>query len=665
MRKVGNNYQNLQGPVTIGSPTGGYESAGSINAVALFINGVAVVAGTGAGGVTSVAGTTNQVTASPTTGAVVVGLPANVVIPNAVSGVALTISSSTTQALQVGATLGTAPASLDAGQGIALNNASTAGGDQRLLTFGQIGANAYIRPILGGAGPASAGLQIATSAGGTTFGAAGNVIIAAPSSGQALTVNGVASSFSTVVTSPNTAGVSNGLKIQAGTNTSDNALLVQNAAAASMFTVNGNGNVVVLAPGSGITLNLAGASGGAVLSAAAHGVSPTGVAITGDAAQQLNAISIQQSGQSQWFLYAPASSSDLRLFTGSDRVVFTSTGNVTINAPSSGIGLAVAGASGGSTVVSATIGSSTATAFAAAGPAATQLTALSLTQTSQTAWLIYQPASSNDIRFFAGADRVIFAAAGNVTINAPTSGQTLTVNGIASSFALQVLAPNTAGVSDGLWVKAGTNASDTSLLVQNAGGSGLFSIFGDGGVTVGAPTGGDKGLGTINATGLFVNGVAVGAGATTLNAVALTTQSVTSSTTYVADTSLTLALTTGKYYQIYAQVPFKNASGVTGGGANFAFTYSGTGGILWGDDLSSSSAIGQPQVQGVSPTTFNSFQNIAPNAFDTGGNMWVFFGTMFAGSVGGNLLVNWAQNTSSATATIRQIGAIMTAIQLN
>ena len=55
-----------------------------------------------------------------------------------------------------------------------------------------------------------------------------------------------------------------------------------------------------------------------------------------------------------------------------------------------------------------------------------------------------------------------------------------------------------------------------SLTVNNAANSVNFlRVFGDGGIVAGSPTGGDQGLGTINATGLFVNGVSVGGSAAT------------------------------------------------------------------------------------------------------------------------------------------------------
>ena len=101
--------------------------------------------------------------------------------------------------------------------------------------------------------------------------------------------------------------------------------------------------------------------------------------------------------------------------------------------------------------------------------------------------------------------------ANSVTFNSTVSfAGGLTLTGNASQYAATLDGNAGTGVSFGLEVNAGTNSSDVALLVQNAAAStGFFKIDGAGNVTVGAPTGGGKGLGTINATGLFVNGVAV------------------------------------------------------------------------------------------------------------------------------------------------------------
>lgn len=63
------------------------------------------------------------------------------------------------------------------------------------------------------------------------------------------------------------------------------------------------------------------------------------------------------------------------------------------------------------------------------------------------------------------------------------------------------------------------------------------------GTLVGAPTGGVKGVGTINATGLFVNGVAVGVGSGSVSSVAMTVPAFLSITGSPITTSGTLAVT--------------------------------------------------------------------------------------------------------------------------
>jgi len=86
----------------------------------------------------------------------------------------------------------------------------------------------------------------------------------------------------------------------------------------------------------------------------------------------------------------------------------------------------------------------------------------------------------------------------------------LTLMGGSGSYAFTADGSSSLGNSYGLEINAGTNGSDVAFLVNNQAGSTVFfKITGAGGVTVGSPTGGSQGLGTINAAGLYVNGVAV------------------------------------------------------------------------------------------------------------------------------------------------------------
>jgi hypothetical protein len=86
----------------------------------------------------------------------------------------------------------------------------------------------------------------------------------------------------------------------------------------------------------------------------------------------------------------------------------------------------------------------------------------------------------------------------------------LALTGASGQYAATLTGNSATGHSLGLEVNAGTNASDIALLVNNqSGATQFFQINGQGSVTVGTPTGGAQGVGTINATGLFVNGAAV------------------------------------------------------------------------------------------------------------------------------------------------------------
>jgi hypothetical protein len=103
-----------------------------------------------------------------------------------------------------------------------------------------------------------------------------------------------------------------------------------------------------------------------------------------------------------------------------------------------------------------------------------------------------------------GLTRMTVNPSGNITIAGPTT---------SGVFSLLVNSNSSSGASLGLEVNAGTNASDFCAEFNNQGDTvGYGYIRGDGSWVAGNATGGGQGLGTINAAGLFVNGVAVPAG---------------------------------------------------------------------------------------------------------------------------------------------------------
>jgi hypothetical protein len=98
-----------------------------------------------------------------------------------------------------------------------------------------------------------------------------------------------------------------------------------------------------------------------------------------------------------------------------------------------------------------------------------------------------------------------------VTFNSTVSfSGGLTLTGNAAQYAETLIGSSTSGQSLGQLIKAGTTSGDYALRVQNqTGATEYLDILGSGSVVVGNPTGGGKGVGTINAVNLYVNGNAV------------------------------------------------------------------------------------------------------------------------------------------------------------
>lgn len=141
--------------------------------------------------------------------------------------------------------------------------------------------------------------------------------------------------------------------------------------------------------------------------------------------------------------------------------------------------------------------------------------------------------------YTASASRICVNTNGTVTIPAPASGAALQVNAAASTSGISLgqttdtsntLLINSKGAGvTGISLNANgveavqllNNQSGGALLGVPTGAVGIGTIFSDpfvfgntGGVEVGAPTGGAKGNGTLNAQGLYVNGIPVAGGIT-------------------------------------------------------------------------------------------------------------------------------------------------------
>ena len=388
----------------------------------------------------------------------------------------------------------------------------------------------------------------------------GNVQINAPSSGVAATINGLSTGVDTVLfkASANSAQGQISFAVPAGTVGSllwDNGTSLTGyansvafggpAAAVSLQTsnanrvlVNGTGNVTINAPSSGTTLALTSVGSGVALALAGAASNAVQVLLTDG-----------QTGNKQWVLVNGALSTPglFGLYNGSTStyaLTASATGNLTINAPSSGTALAITGLSS-QYAWSATDGIST-SALYLNGASGSQIGTY-----SNHAFSLW----SNN------AARVAIAAAGNVTINPPTSGVALTVTpasgGVAAALGyIQIQNDNGFVASGGnLYTTSttpfyfGTGGGAASAWYTNS--AARIAVASAGNVTINAPTSGQAlnitaATGGLSNAGLIVNGSA----STPISAVTFsaTAMSIDCTRSNVFITTLTANVTTAPVY---------------------------------------------------------------------------------------------------------------------
>jgi hypothetical protein len=337
-----------------------------------------------------------------------------------------------------------------------------------------------------------------------TYSATGNLVVGAPttSTAAALTVTGVARTGygSTVqINAPNTTGQSNGLAITSGTNSSDAPFVLTNAAstfnyyallgdsswsyfrAASAPTLicSATGNLSISAPSSGVALGINGVSGQVALQVNSGSGTSTGsdiyISRNGstantiaqgpslqlyDATNATSTILQNSGGQTELWQYNSSAWNQI--------LKVASTRGVTFNAPASGTTLTVSGVGGLSTGALLVDSPSANTTVPYANYN------LYLTNNTQTA-------SNFSCIGFGGLD----------------SGG---INQISSAAIMAQTTNHTSGSVTGQLIFYTTI---TSTLTQR----GYFGTLG--GFVVGAPSGADKGAGTINASTVYAGGTAL------------------------------------------------------------------------------------------------------------------------------------------------------------
>lgn len=446
----------------------------------------------------------------------------------AATGTPLNVIASGATPLSISGAVGTAPATVDAGQLFSITNSSTAGGDKRILAFGQVGANAFIRPILEGSPQTAAGFSIITGPTVTNWTPAGNMTVSAPSSGVALTV--VGNALNGVINSVNNGGgaafgavlnvAGSGFSMTTPVNTNSNVFTLAQSGQ-STWTLNNlattnamvlsdgfggttwssAGNVSVSAPTAGTALTVTAASGanGAIFNQNGTGgtsatFNSTGAVTTvggGNIAFDTNGNMFFQSAAANTNLSIGsfATNTAITLLTSAaSRLTINQSGNVAINAPSSGSSLTVNSLTGNGVQINGPV---------AGGDIAFQITlpnidSLWLGSNSSGITNAVGALSGTDYLFTnqarslsfgtAGQPRLAISATGNVTVNTPTGCcNALTVNSASGQLGIGLIAPNITSNSFGILINAGTNASDWPLTLQNAATtSHLFQVRGDG-----------------------------------------------------------------------------------------------------------------------------------------------------------------------------------------
>jgi hypothetical protein len=308
-------------------------------------------------------------------------------------------------------------------------------------------------------------LSIASNGAVTIAGAPGAALtVNAASATTGLSVVGASNSYAQLISAPNTAGTSFGLKITAGTTTGDYSFVSQNALGANLFTVNGFGGATITTTGANISLNVTNAitsNGSAVVinTAGAGNTGVVGLQVSDGVTTSVYGYTVGTS-----HIIGTTTSHNLALMTfNSVRLTINNAGNFTITAPSSGIALTANG-----------IGSSS-TAFLAGGSTASANLTLAANLGGGT---FYWLSAKNSGVFHIGGNGATEPAAGAiqitntgaVTVNTPSAGIALSVTGFSGAAAVQANVTNT-GTQ---YAFAGTNGTDSCQMFFDSGGNVYF-----------------------------------------------------------------------------------------------------------------------------------------------------------------------------------------------
>lgn len=314
--------------------------------------------------------------------------------------------------------------------------------------------------------------------------ATGNIVINAPTAGVGVAITGLAAQFATSITSPNTASQSKGLLVVAGTNSSDNAVLIENAAGSAMVSVQGNGTVVINAPASGNAATIAGLSGTPALKISPAAALDLAEDIIGIAAGSAVIRYSANNSSNQGVIGVAGAAGQWTPNAVAGDIVHRNTGSVRFSVDNGSTEkVVISGANDPLQITASGTGGVSVSSNHASGVSSVRFNDTNGSPQSYSIGLGIGSGSNSLVVFDVtnSAARVLLSATGGFTINPPASGTTaLSVGGIANSPAALFAGSATVGQSIGVNIAAGTNASDHAFLVNSQGGTSYFNVRGDG-----------------------------------------------------------------------------------------------------------------------------------------------------------------------------------------
>lgn len=432
--------------------------------------------------------------------------------------------------------------------------------------------------------------------------------------------------------------------------------LVDNTATKTRLSGSIVGGWSIPTPDSGVALTVNNANvSAAVLINNTNAAPAIAVAMTGPNAVSSTLLSYQQGALATWTLVNVATTNVLTLSGGGGGISIAPAGNINIAAPTAGDAVTITQVTGSEGIrVQAT--AATGSIVARNNTNGFQL------EIGNVAGGVYIDASNTGLILSTQGTanpRLTIGTSGAVVINVPSSGTALAVNGIASNYAVRIGGNTSAGNSFGLHVTSGTNAGDVCQDWLNAAGATQFAvILGDGSFVLGNPTGGGQGLGTVNATGIFINGVAVGPTGIGGVAVAFMPAALTATSNTTLATAMTLTLPVGSH-RISLLLSFHEPTLGTGG-IKFSLV-AGTATINFTGLFGAYNGTVNGTAQNSLTASTASFASISTSS----GLDFIKWDITVNVTVAGTVLFQFAQQAISVNTTTLELGCSMVATRVN